>query len=86
MYKEEINRILELFSHLDEVDIENDIEQITNAGFKDINDYNFINYIYTCCNTFIKYVPKQENLEEKIPLIQKDIILIKLLKRDNIDI
>ena len=86
MYKEEINRIWELFSHLYEIDIENDVEQIRNAGFTDINDYNFIKDLYDKCNNFMQYIAPWNGLEERIPTIQKTIILICLLKQKKIDI
>lgn len=86
MYKEEINRIWELFSHLYEIDIENDVEQIRNAGFNDINDYNFIKDLYDKCNNFMQYIAPWNGLEERIPTIQKTIILICLLKQKKINI
>lgn len=81
--KSEIERIVRLMSKVDEVEIENDMEEIKNAGFKTYDDYKFIKHIKERFNNFLTYVEKSDGLDERIPFIQKTFAYIYLLEKEN---
>ena len=83
--KAEIDRIINLYNKLDEIEIEN-TKTITDAGFKDQDDYDFIKSINETFDNFMQYIEEWDGLEERKPTILRTFVLIKLLKKENIDV
>ena len=83
MMNQEIDRIINLFTHIDEVEIVDNIE-VQSVGFKDIEDYTFIKFVQEKFNNFMQYVEEWDNLEDRIPTIQRTFVLVQLLKRDDV--
>ncbi len=83
--KEEINRIINLFPCIDEVELEVNSE-VQKIGFQDIKDYTFIKSVREKFNNFMQYVEEWDGLEERRSTIQRTFILVQLLRRDRIDV
>lgn len=84
--KEEIERIINLFSSVDDIEIENDIEEIKNTGFIDKNDYLLIKSIKNKFDTFMQYVQDWDGLEERKQTIKRTIVAINLLRNNGTNV
>lgn len=84
--KEEIERIINLLPKLVDIERENNVEEIKKAGFKSIDDYNFIKSIQDKFNNFMQYIQEWEGLEECIPTIKRTFVYIHILREKNINV
>ena len=80
LLRAEINRIINLFPQVDNIEDENNEKEIVKAGFKDKKDYIFIKTIKAKFDKLKQYVEASENLNPR------NYILIQLLKERNIDV
>lgn len=86
MKKEEINRIDDLLPKVNDIENEEDINEITEAGFKDITDFRFIKAINKGLDTFLTNVQDWEGLDERKPIITKTIIAIHVLRKQGTNV
>jgi len=83
--KKEIDRIVELLPHIADVEML-DKQEVRKVGFRDIEDFTFIQDIQDSFNNFMQYIEDWDGLEERIPTIKRTFILVQLLKKENINV